>query len=116
MVPLGSFTAGFIKSQFPNLVAGKDYDFFPWPGGAVTGGANIVYAFNSSPATCSFLTYLASADAQSIWAKRGGFTSLNTKMSKDAYPDDVSRRLADQLISAKTFRFGLGDANLAPVA
>jgi alpha-glucoside transport system substrate-binding protein len=110
MVPLGGFTAGFLKTQFPKATAGKDYDFFTWPGGAVTGGANIVYAFNTSPSTCSFLSYLASADGQSIWVKRGGFTSLNTKVSKDAYPDDVSRRLADQLIAAKTFRFDLDDA------
>jgi alpha-glucoside transport system substrate-binding protein len=110
MVLLGGFGAGFIKTQFPNLKAGDDYDFMPWPGGAVTGGANIAYAFNSNPATCSFLSYLAGADAQSVWVKRGGFTSANKKVSLDSYPDPVSKKLAQQLTTAKTFRFDLDDA------
>ena len=96
MVLLGGFGAGFIKTQFPNLKAGEDYDFMPWPGGAVTGGANIAYAFNSNPGTCSFLSYLAGADAQSVWVKRGGFTSANKKVSLDSYPDPVSKKLAQQ--------------------
>jgi alpha-glucoside transport system substrate-binding protein len=110
MVMLGGFGAGFIKTQFPNLKAGEDYDFMPWPGGAVTGGANIAYAFNANPATCSFLSYLAGADAQTVWVKRGGFTSLNKKVSPDSYPDAVSKKAAQQLATAKTFRFDLDDA------
>ena len=31
MYHLGSFTAGFISEQFPDLVAEEDYDFFPFP-------------------------------------------------------------------------------------
>ena len=65
MVYLGGFAAGFITSQFPDAVAGEDYDFFPFPGGGVTGGANIVYAFDDSETTASLMQYLASADAQS---------------------------------------------------
>jgi alpha-glucoside transport system substrate-binding protein len=110
MVPLGSFTAGFITSQFPNAVAGDDYNFMPWPGGGVTGSANIAYAFNSNPATCSFLTYLESAEAQDIWVKIGGFTSLNKNVSLSDYPDPVTKALANQLLNAKTFRFDLDDA------
>jgi len=110
MVILGGFGAGFIKTQFPNLKAGEDYDFMPWPGGGVTGGANIAYAFNANPGTCSFLSYLAGADAQSVWVKRGGFTSVNKKVGQDSYPDPVSKKLAQQLTTAKTFRFDLDDA------
>ncbi|HEY7268753.1 MAG TPA: ABC transporter substrate-binding protein, partial [Dehalococcoidia bacterium] len=110
MVLLGGFGAGFIKTQFPNLKAGEDYDFMPWPGGGVTGGANIAYAFNGNPATCSFLSYLAGADAQSVWVKRGSFTSLNKKVDLNAYPDPVSKKLAEQLENTKTFRFDLDDA------
>jgi alpha-glucoside transport system substrate-binding protein len=110
MVLLGGFGAGFIKTQFPNLKAGEDYDFMPWPGGGVTGGANIAYAFNANPGTCSFLSYLAGADAQSVWVKRGSFTSVNKKVPLDSYPDPVSKKLAQQLTTAKTFRFDLDDA------
>jgi alpha-glucoside transport system substrate-binding protein len=107
---IGGFAASFIKEQFPSLQAGTDYDFFPWPGGKVTGGANIAYAFNNKPGTCSFLSYIASADAQRIWVQRGGFTSVNKEVGVGSYPDPVARRLADQLINADTFKFDLDDA------
>jgi alpha-glucoside transport system substrate-binding protein len=110
MVYMGGFASGFITEQFPDAVAGEDFDFFPFPGGGVTGGANIVYAFNSDPSTCSFLDWLASADAQQIWVERGGFTSLNSDVSLDAYPDPVAEKQARQLLEAEVFRFDLDDA------
>lgn len=109
MVALGAFASGFITKQFPDAEAGTDFDFFPWPGGAVTGSANIAYAFNSDPTTCSFLDYIASAEAQQIWVEDGGFTSVNKQVSLDAYPDDVARKAAQQLLEAETFRFDLDD-------
>jgi alpha-glucoside transport system substrate-binding protein len=110
MVYLSGPASGFITDQFPDAVAGEDFDFFPFPGGGVTGGANIVYAFNDDETTCSFLNYLASAEAQRIWVDRGGFTSVNSQVSLDAYPDAVSRAQAEQLTSAEVFRFDLDDA------
>jgi alpha-glucoside transport system substrate-binding protein len=110
MIHSGGFASGAITEEFPEAVAGQDFDFFPWPGGAVTGGANIAYAFNSDPETCSFLTHIASAEAQEIWVDRGGFTSLNTEVSLDAYPNLVARKQAEQLINAQVFRFDLDDA------
>jgi len=110
LVHLGGFTSGFISDQFPDAVPGTDYDFMPWPGGGVTGAANIAYAFNSDPATCSFLSHIAGADAQQVWVERGGFTSLNSQVSLDAYEDVVARRQARQLLDAETFRFDLDDA------
>jgi len=110
MVYLGGFASGFIKDQFPNLKAGQDYDFFPFPGGGVTGGANIVYAFNADPSTCSLLKSLAGADAQQVWVKQGGFTSVNKNVGLDAYPDEASRKQAEQLLKAGVFRLDLDDA------
>ncbi len=110
MVYLGGFASGFITDQFPDAVAGEDYDFFPFPGGGVTGGANIVYAFNDDETTCSFLNYVASAEAQRVWVDLGGFTSVNSQMSLDSYPDAVSRAQAEQLTGAELFRFDLDDA------
>jgi len=110
MTPLGGFAVTFIKEQFPDAQPGTDYDFFPWPGGKVTGGANIAYAFNGDPDTCSFLMHIAGAEAQQIWVERGGFTSVNKDVSMDAYPDDVARKLAEQLLNADVFRFDLDDA------
>jgi len=107
---LGGFASGFITDQFPDAVPEEDFDFFPFPGGAVTGGANIVYAFNDDDATCSFLEHLASAEAQQIWVGLGGFTSVNTGVSLDAYPDPIARAQAEQLTQAEVFRFDLDDA------
>ncbi|MDP2949942.1 MAG: ABC transporter substrate-binding protein [Chloroflexota bacterium] len=110
MVNLGSFTSGFIQAQFPSLVPGEDFNFFTWPGGNITGGANIVYAFNSDPSTCSLLSWLESADAQKIWVARGGFHSVNKNVSLNEYPNDVEKNVAQQLTDAPVFRFDLDDA------
>ncbi len=110
LVHLGAFASGFITTQFPNAKPGTDFDFMPWPGGAVTGGANIVYAFKTNPTVCSFLDHIAGADSQAIWVKRGGFTSLNKTLDLNTYPDPVAKKAAQQLLDAKTFRFDLDDA------
>jgi alpha-glucoside transport system substrate-binding protein len=118
---LGDFTAGFISSQFPDLVAGEDYNFFPFPviaqdySGGVTGGADLVVAFEDTPTVRSFIEYLSTADAQSIWVKRGGFTSVNNKVSLSDYPDPLTRAAAQQLTGATLFRFGAGDSMPAAV-
>jgi alpha-glucoside transport system substrate-binding protein len=110
MVYLGGFASGFIKDQYSNAKPETDYDFFSFPGGAVTGGANIVYAFNSDPGTCSLLSYLAGADAQKRWVQAGGFTSVNKNVDLDAYPDAVAKKQARQLLDAESFRLDLDDA------
>jgi alpha-glucoside transport system substrate-binding protein len=110
MTYLGAFASSFITQQFPDLEPGDDYDFFTFPGGGVTGAANIVYAFNSEPATCSLLRHLASAEAQRTWVEAGGFTSLNEEVELDAYPNPTARAAAEQLLEAETFRFDLDDA------
>jgi alpha-glucoside transport system substrate-binding protein len=53
--------------------------------------------------------YLASAEAQQIWVKRGGFTSVNNQVSLDAYIDPLARLAAEQLTGATVFRFDADD-------
>jgi alpha-glucoside transport system substrate-binding protein len=114
---LGSFNEGFIAEQFPDLVAGEDYAFFPFPSitpefaGGVTGDANILMIFNADPTTCSFVQHVLSADAQSIWVEQGGFTSFNTEVPLEAYPTEPARAAAEQLANPDTvFRFDADDA------
>lgn len=109
MFYLGGFAAGFIADQFPDAVAGEDYDFFPFPGGGVAGGANLVYAFSDDETTRSLMRYLASAPAQQIWVNLGGFNSVHRRISFNRYPDPVSRNLAESLLRTKAFRFDLDD-------
>jgi alpha-glucoside transport system substrate-binding protein len=109
MFYLGGFAAGFIADQFPDAVAGEDFDFFPFPGGGVAGGANLVYAFNDDETTRSLMQYLASAPAQQIWVNLGGFNSVHRRISFGRYPDPVSRNLAESLLKTQAFRFDLDD-------
>jgi alpha-glucoside transport system substrate-binding protein len=118
---LGDFTAGFIATQFPSLVAGQDYNFFAFPTinptyqNAVTGGADLVVAFKDTPTVRSLVEYLSTGPAQEIWVKRGGFTSVNSQVPLSDYPNIVTRNAAQQLSTAAIFRFGAGDSMPAAV-
>jgi len=118
---LGDFTEGFITSQFTGLKPGTDFNFFPFPSinpqyqGAVTGGADVVVALKNNGAARQLVQYLATADAQTIWVKRGGFTSPNKLVSLSAYPDPIAEASAKMLTTATTFRFGADDLMPPPV-
>ena len=115
MFYLGDFTEGFITSQFTKAVAGTDFAFFPFPtintqyAGAVTGGADVVVALRNTTAVQALVKYLATAQAQEIWVKRGGFTAVNKSVPLSAYPDAVSQNSAKMLTSASIYRFGADD-------
>jgi len=112
---LASFGQGFIASQYPNLKAGDDYDFFTFPtmnpeyAGAITIGGDLVVMVKDTPAARSFMTFLAGAQAQETWIKLGGFTSVNRSVSTDTYPDPVAGEVAKALAEARVSRFGAGD-------
>jgi alpha-glucoside transport system substrate-binding protein len=112
---LGDFAATFIHTQFPSLQAGSGYNFFPFPAisssysGAVTGGADLVTLYTDNDAAKKLVKYLATADAQKIWAGRGGFTSVNKSVPLSVYPDAVSKNSAQMLTAATIFRFGADD-------
>lgn len=112
---LGDFATGFITHQFPGARPGIDFDFFQFPtldtryAGAVTGSADLVVAMRDNEAVRKFMTYLSSVDAQTIWVKRGGATTVNKEVDLVDYPNDVARRSAHMLINATTFRFGADD-------
>ena len=120
MFYLGDFTAGFITAQFPNLKAGTDYDFFPFPtinsqyAGADTGGADIFSAFKDNTGTRQFMQFMASAEAQAVWVKGQVGSSVNKSLDLNLYPNPVARRSAMQLTTASSFRIGADD--LMPTA
>jgi alpha-glucoside transport system substrate-binding protein len=120
MYYLGDFTEGFITAQFKGIQAGTDYNFFQFPTlnaqykGSVTGGADIMSAFKDNNGTRQFMEFMASAEAQSIWVKRGGATSVNKSVPLSDYPSDVARNSATQLSQATNFRVGADD--LMPAA
>jgi alpha-glucoside transport system substrate-binding protein len=115
MYYLGDFTEGFITAQYPKAVPGTDFNFFPFPtinaqyAGAVTGGADVVVALKNTTAVQSLIKYMATAAAQEIWVKRGGFTSPNKSVPLSAYPDPVAQASAKMLTQATIYRFGADD-------
>lgn len=115
MVYMGDFAEGFITAQYPNARPGTDFNFYRFPqvnaqyAGAITGGADVVVALKDNNTVYQFMQYLASADAQSIWVKRGGFTSVNKSVDLNAYTNQVTKASAQMLTSAQIFRYGAGD-------
>lgn len=113
----GDFVPGVVASK-TKLKPGTGYDQFAFPSingakNAVVGGGDSIVMFKDSPAAQALVEYLASADAQTVWAKRGGFSSPNKQVPADVYPDDLTRATATAIANAETFRFDMSD--LAPV-
>ncbi|HSV66420.1 MAG TPA: ABC transporter substrate-binding protein [Mycobacteriales bacterium] len=113
----GDFVAGVIASETKAKV-GTDANFFDFPSvngspASVVGGGDVATALKSSPGAQALLRFLASPEAATIWAKRGGYTSVNKNVDLAAYPDDTSRKIAKALVgSGDAFRFDMSD--LAP--
>src|SRR4029450_7307820 len=84
-----------------SLKPGKDFTFFlmpkydaSMPEAQFVSGDLFVGAKDTKnkPATLALLDYLASADAQAIWAKRGGYIAPNAKVPADVYRTRTTAR------------------------
>jgi alpha-glucoside transport system substrate-binding protein len=110
-----SFITGFIEEQFPDLEAGVDYDFFMFPeidpqhDNPLLVAGDLFGMFNDTPQARALMEYLVSAEAQSIWAERGGFLSANRTVDPQVYPDHTTRQIAEMLAEAPAVRFDASD-------
>lgn len=115
-----TFIKNFILKYDPNLKAGEDFSFFPFPsidreyGTAALGAADMFAVFNDTPEAQALMRYLATAGAQEIWVVQLGKLSANKRVNPNAYPDDLTRKAAQILASTQTFRFDASD--LMPAA
>lgn len=112
----GSFITSFLDAYTPKPTAGTDYAVFPLPDvNTANAGAHVVAgdAFvmtKDTPQARALLKYLATADAQDIWVKRGGGKiAINKQVSLDDYPDAISKSLAQTVVSTKIARYDAGD-------
>ena len=117
MVIEGDFVPGAATKTKAKPIT--DYNQFPFPsvGGSepsVVGGGDTIVMFKDTRAARALVMYLASPEAATIWAKRGGFSSPNKGVPASAYSDPVTRATATALAQAKIFRFDMSD--LAPSA
>jgi len=116
MVIEGDFVPGVVKTS---LKPQSGFNVFPFPSigsspPSVVGGGDIFIMFKDNEATRAFVSYLATPEAASIWAKRGGFSSPNKKLQTSVYPDPILRKTAGAISQAKAFAFDMSD--LQPAA
>jgi alpha-glucoside transport system substrate-binding protein len=117
MVMEGDFVPGAATTSKAKPIVNYNEFAFPSVGGSapsVVGGGDTIVMFKDTPAARALVTYLASAEAATIWAKRGGFSSPNKGVPASAYSDSITRATATALAQAKIFRFDMSD--LAPSA
>lgn len=115
--------ASFITGFFPeDAVAGEDYAFFPFPeidpayGTPALTSGDFVVMFNDTPQARAFVEYLASVEAQEIAAAEWpGFISASREVNLDAYPDELTRQIAEALTAAEVARFDASDMMPAAV-
>jgi alpha-glucoside transport system substrate-binding protein len=93
---------GFNAAVFPTIK--------PGPGAsAVEVAGDLIVTFKDTPAIRAFVTYLASPEAASTWAKAGGFGTGNHNMSASVYPDPITRAIETPLQTAKAVVFDMSD-------
>jgi len=109
----GDFVAGEI-TKLGKAKVGTDAKFFNFPSTngsapAVEVAGDEAVQFKDSPAAAALMAYLASADAAKIWAGKGGFLSANKNLDPTAYPDDITRQLADAVVKSQVAVFDMSD-------
>jgi alpha-glucoside transport system substrate-binding protein len=115
-----SFIIDFYRGAQPSLVPGTDVSSFPLPAldprnqAVDEVGADLMGMFRDSPAARQLVDYLTTAGAQTVWARRGGYLAPNRGVHAAAYPDPVSRALAQRLTDASAVRYDASD--LMPAA
>jgi len=119
MVMEGDFVAGVISDETEATV-GKQAKVFPYPPiegdtAPVVSAGDVAVLMSDSDAGKALIEFLATPEAATVWAKRGGFISPNSGVKPSAYPDKVIRSIAGEVIAAgDNLRFDLSD--LQPAA
>ncbi|WP_433501505.1 ABC transporter substrate-binding protein [Sphaerimonospora sp. CA-214678] len=98
---------------------GEDAKIMPFPKVGDTEpvvlGGDVAVALKDSKGAQALLEFLASKEGGEIWAKLPGYLSPNRNVSPDNYPDDLTKQLAQTIISAgESVRYDMSD--LAPSA
>ena len=109
-----TFITSFFQQDFPslNLKAGTDFDFFAHPSvnsqydGNVNGFYDNFAMYNDTPAAQKLMQYMATKDAQQIWANDGGTLGAIKTLN---YTDPVFKRAAEIAGTAKNLLVTAGD-------
>jgi len=110
MVKQSGFAGGNVATQYPDLVYGVDYDFFPVPGAqGLQGGADWLMAFTDTPAVKALIAYLSSTEGGANWAKASFDLSPN-KGAAGNYVDAALIKKGEALANTKGFTPDIGDS------
>lgn len=110
-----SFITTFITEQFPEVQLGEDLDFFVFPpinaehGNPLLVAGDLFGMFNDTPQARALMEYLTTAEAQAIWAERGGFIAPNQAVDPMVYPDQITQQIAQLYVEAESVRFDASD-------
>ena len=112
----GGFVGGIATQQVnTKLKPGKTIDSFPFPtidpkyDSPLVGGGDLAAAFKDSADVRSFLKYISSPQAGTVWVSTGAIVSPNKQVKAKAYPNVLVRKEAAQVAGAKVFRFDGSD-------
>jgi alpha-glucoside transport system substrate-binding protein len=112
-----TFIQGFIHRQNPDLVAGSDYDIFPFPpidpsvakGVPILVGGDMVNCFSRRPEVIEFAKFLISKVAQEIWVKELGELSSNKNTNPALFTNPITRKSWHILSNAAISRYDASD-------
>jgi alpha-glucoside transport system substrate-binding protein len=107
-----TFIPAFFLEDYPGLKAGTDFDFFGHPSvnpqydGNVNGFYDNFAMYNDTPAARQLMQYMATKDAQQIWANDGGTLAAIKSIT---YNDPVYKNAAAVAAGAKNLLVTAGD-------
>lgn len=87
----GGFMGGIISNNFPELTPVEDFTAFLFPavnetyGAPVMGGGDLIAAFRDTPEVAELLNWMASVDANTLWAQTGAVVSPNKNVDLAVY-------------------------------
>ena len=110
----GGFVGGIITGQVnKEAKLGTDADWFEFPSingnKGVTIGGDVIAALTTNPGVKEFMEYMASAEAGSVWAATGAIISPIKGVDASVYPNDQTKREAEQVANASAVRFDGSD-------
>jgi len=112
-----TFIQGFIRKQNPDLLAGKDYDIFPFPPidpavaerVPILVGGDVVNCFTRRPEVIELAKFLISKEAQKIWVKNLGELSSNKNTNPALFTNPITRKAWFILSNATVSRYDASD-------
>jgi alpha-glucoside transport system substrate-binding protein len=110
------FITSFFESNNPGVKPVTDFNFFGFPPFQANAplateiAGDEMAMFNQTPQSEALIKYLATPEAQDIWAKiGGGYLSPNSAVSVSDYPDQLSQKAAQRMASAVVTVFDASD-------